>query len=139
MENLTRLQLADLFAGGYAFPHEIVDDDRFASSREVRARYRGVDIIRHEARDEPRSTYWVPMGVSTGVLHDALPTEILPDDFMPVTDLLSVVETIRSLDSVLDWVSDVQPTRFYDEHCGIFLEGVSPLGEHALHRMRQVR
>lgn len=104
MENLTRLQLADLFSGGYAFPHEIVDDDRFASSREVRARYRDVDIIRHEARDEPGSIYWMPMGVSTGVLRDALPTEILPDDFMPLTDLISVVQTIRDLDAVIDWV-----------------------------------
>lgn len=104
MDNLTKRQLAELFTGGYGFPHEIVGDDRFLESREVRARYRGIDIIRHESRDEPRSTYWVPMGVSTGVLDDALPTEILPQDFMPLTDLLSIVETIRSLDEVIDWV-----------------------------------
>lgn len=102
MEDLTRQQLADFFAGGYGFPHDLLEA---ADDREVRVRYRGIGLFRHES-PSARAGYWIPGAVHTEVLMDGLPTQILPDDFMPLDDLLSTVETIRSLDAVIDWVLD---------------------------------
>lgn len=103
---LTRRQLALFLGEDYGTPEypcrvSVGDDERL-----VEVLYRGVRLIRQDAHENGDDSAWWPRRIDLPEAGEGMPTTLMSEDFLPIVDVLSVVETIRQIDMAADWFTE---------------------------------
>lgn len=74
--------------------------------REVEVVYRGLRLVRLDTRQHGDLEMWWPHRIDLPEAGEGMPTTLMSEDFLPIVDVLSAVETIRQIDGAAEWYAE---------------------------------